>query len=350
MVKSTVIPEGTLRIGRNLKVYEKTAKSWKISKKEFPQAQNAIKIFKAHGNFRELINKNNPSFLKGQLSPKGDVQGGRILVLPNGEKIDKAYSLFAKNLTFHDESSHEHWDLIYQNPNGKFAYCYTLDKKNKASREKYRKVEKFEKVYPELEKNVQKALKDKSDIYALPMYTLLKTYMRVGNELNYRATGHKGLTTLTKKDISISKDHATFNYISKSGVPMIIYQSFPLEYIQRLKNNIKNKKTSDFIFTDENSKPLKDTDFMKAFENYCGEKFYPHIVRSFYATNRAKEFLKNHTSAKKEEIKVLFTEIAEKLGHKKFDKKQNEWKDSYTVTIHHYIQPDLVQKIQSLVR
>ena len=37
-------------------------------------------------------------------------------------------------------------------------------------------------------------------------------------------------------------------------------------------------------------------------------------------TNKLKEKLK-----KKQEVKELFTEIADKLGHRKFDKKENEW-------------------------
>ncbi|MGV8142055.1 MAG: hypothetical protein ACP5NS_00275 [Candidatus Pacearchaeota archaeon] len=349
-MKSVSILPGTLRIGRNLHIYEKTSNSWRVSKEIFPEVETAVKLFKAHGNFRALINKNNPSFLKGQLSPDKKIQGARINILPNGEKIDKAYSLFAKNLMFHDQKSNDHWDVIYQNPNGKFAYCYTIDKKNKASKNKYRKVKEFASIYPTLEKKVEKALKDKQDILALPMYTLLKTYMRVGNEMHFRATGHKGLTTLTKRDVKLNKNKAVFNYISKSGVPMEIVQEFPEIYISRLKNIIQNKKPSDFVFTHLDNKPLKDTDFMKAFENYCGQRFYPHIVRSFYATSKAEEFLATHKSAKKEEVKELFTTIAEKLGHKRFDKKQNEWKDSYTVTIHHYIQPDLVEKLENLIK
>ncbi len=339
---------GIIRVGRNLKAYEKTAKSWKILKTALPELEKAIKLFKSHGNFRELIDKKNPSFLKGQISKKGKIQGARINILPDGELIDKAYSLFSKNLTFHDESSHDHWDIIYQNPNGKYAYCYSINKKNKSIKNKYKKVEEFEKVYGKLENNIEKALKDKEDHYAVPMYTLLKTYMRVGNEIYYKANGHKGLTTLTKKDISLGNNKVTFSYLAKSGVPMEITQEFPQEYIKRLRELIKNKKNNDFIFSNSDNKPLKDTDFMNAFEEYCGYRFYPHIVRSFYATSKAKEFLKEHKKASKDEIKELFTEIAEKLGHKRFDKKNNEWKDSYIVTIHHYIRPDLVEKIQNL--
>ncbi len=262
--------------------------------------------------------------------------------------MDKAFSLFAPKLTFHDESSHDHWDVIYQNPNGKFAYCYTIDKKKKATKNKYQKVKEFEKKYSLLNKNVLEAL-SKKDETALPMYTLLKTYMRVGNEIYYKSTGHKGLTTLTKKDIGIEKNKVTFNYLAKNGVPMTISEEFPKEYIKRLKEKLAEKNQSEFVFTNNKGAPLKDTDFMHAFEEYCGERFYPHIVRSFYATEEAKKFISLHKKASKEEIKELFTKIAEKLGHKRFDKKHNEWKDSYAVTIHHYIKPEFVEKINNLV-
>ncbi|MEK6792493.1 MAG: hypothetical protein AABX95_01610, partial [Nanoarchaeota archaeon] len=148
---------------------------------------------------------------------------------------------------------------------------------------------------------------------------------------------------------TLEKNKVQFNYISKSGVPMNIEQEFPTSYINRLKEKLSKSKSNEFIFTNNENKPLKDTDFMKAFEKYCGERFYPHIVRSYYATTKAKKFIKSHKEATKQEIKELFNSIAEKLGHKRFDKKNDEWKNSFTVTIHHYIQPDLVEKIQSLV-
>ncbi len=347
--QNNLIPTGTLRIGsKDFKVYEKTKTSWKLSKKSFPEAQSVIELFNAQKNISVLIDKKNPRFLKGQLSPDGKIQGARINLLPSGEVLDKAYSLFSKNLTIHDEASHDHWAVIYQNPGGGFSYAYTLDKRNRSIKNKYKKVSEFKKVYPKLNDAILTALSDKQDNLAIPMYTLLKTYMRVGNETYYKAHGHKGLTTLKKSDIKINGKDVEFRFIAKSGVPMDIKEEFPKHYISRLKNMISKKKNSDFIFTDDSGKPLKDTHFMKAFEQYTGKRFYPHIVRSFYATERAQEFLKQKHSASKQEIKGLFTEIAEKLGHKKFDKKSNEWKDSYNVTVHHYLNPDIYNQVLSI--
>lgn len=340
---------GTLRIGKDLRVYEKTKTRWKHTSADLPDALQVAHLFKANHALGELIDQKNPRFLKGQLSPQGQIQGARITILPTGEPVDKAYSLFAKHLTLHDQTSHGHWDLIYQNPGGTFAYCYALAKRNASIKNKYKKVQAFNEHYPTLYRAVTKALEDTQDYLALPMYTLLKTYMRVGNEVYYKAHNHKGLTTLTKEDIRIHNAAVTFEYLSKGGVPVTLTETFPEPYIQRLKSHMRKLHATDFVFTDTRGKPLKDTHFMKAFERYCGESFYPHIVRSYYATQQAKTFLATHKKASKQEVTALFTSIANKLGHKRFAKKENEWKDSYTVTIHHYLEPATFSKINKLL-
>ncbi len=340
----------TLRIKvKDLNVYKKTHKGWEKSDKLFPEAIEAIKLFKSNNNFKFLIDKINPEFIKGQFY-KGKCQGARINILPDGKKLDKAYSLFAKNLTIHNENSNSHWDVIYQNPDRKYAYVYTLRKHNNAVKKKYNEVKDFKKYYHQIIKRAYSALKNENDYLALPMYTLLETYMRVGNEIYYKAHGHKGLSTLKKSNIKIKGNNVTFNYLAKDGVPIKITKQFPEIYIKRLKKIINSTKNSDFIFTNSHGHPLQDIEFKEAFKHYCGKEFYPHIVRSFYATNKAEEFLKSHKSATKEEIKDLFNSIAEKLGHKKFDKKSKEWKDNYNVTIHHYIQPQVLDKIKAAIK
>ncbi len=343
---------GTIRIkAKDLRSYEKTKSSWKISKKQFPEIKQVVALFKSHKNFSTLIDKKNPEFLKGQLSKEGKCQGARINVLPDNKKLDKAYSLFAEQLTFHDQSSHAHWDVLYKNPGGTYSYVYTLDKKVKCSEHKYCVVKEFGKYYPKLERNVSLALKDKGDELALPMYTLLKTMMRVGSEIYYVTHHHKGLTTLKKGDVKIKGNEVTFNYVGKDGVPNTIIETFPTTYIKKLNSVLKPLKTSDFIFVNKNTgHPLSDLHFKKAFKKYCGKEFYPHIVRSYYATLTTQQFLKGHNSASKEEVKELFTGIAHKLGHKHFVKKTGEWEESYNVTIHHYIRPDLVEKVRGLVK
>ncbi|MBU1976351.1 MAG: hypothetical protein KKA62_00165 [Nanoarchaeota archaeon] len=341
---------GVVRIKtKDLQAYEKTAKSWKKSKLKFPEILKIIKLFKANNQFKILIDKKNPEFLKGQLSPDGNPQGARIDQLPNGEKIDKAFSLFADHLTIHDQDSEDHWDVIYQNKGGTYAYCYTLEKKKQHKDRKYHKVEEFNKCYNLLLRRVSSALKNKDDSLALPLYTLLKTYMRVGNEIYFKTHKHQGLTTLKKSDVKIKKDVVVFNYIAKDGVPRLIEKKFSKTYLDRLKRQISPLKPQEFIFTSSNGHPLREPEFKKAFKQYCGKEFYPHIVRSHYATSKVKEFLKNRKKTSKEEVNALYLSIAAELGHKRFIKKENQWKDNYTVTINHYVQPELIEKVKRII-
>ena len=334
---------------KGLVTYQKTAKSWKKSSQKFTKIKDIIKLFKAHNNFKILIDKKNPEFLKGQLVPGNKVQGARINILPDGTKIDKAYSLFAKNLTVHDQSSDDHWDVLFQNPGGTWAYCYSLDKKNQHVIEKYKKVNLFEKKYPLLIRNVSAALNNKHDLSALPMYTLLKTKMRIGNEIYYKLHNHKGLTTLKKKDVRIGKSNVGFKYIGKDGVPQDIIEEFPLIYIKRLKKHLNEIRMHDFVFASYSGKPLHEKEFKLAFKKYCGQEFYPHIVRSHYATTKVKNFIKGKKKLDKKEINTLYLEIAHSLGHKKFVKKENVWKENFNVTINHYVEPKLVAKVKELV-
>jgi len=351
LTSKKLISTGTIRIkSKNLKTYIWKKKSWKKSIKKFPEAIQVIELFKAHNNFDLLIDEKKPEFLKGQLYLNEKVQGARINVLPDGKKLNKAYSLFSKNLTIHDESSNSHWDVLYQNPGGTFSYVYTLEKEKKASKHKYQIEQDFEKNIEKIEKNVLKGLKNKKDNFAVPMYTLLKTFMRVGNEIYFKAHKHKGLTTLKKEDISINDTKVTFKYKAKDGVPRKITEEFPNEYIARLKELLKPLEKNSFVFVDEKTnRPLKDTQFKKAFKKYCGKEFYPHIVRSYYATIQTKKFLKTHKAVTKKELKEFYLSIAKKLGHKRFNKKKHKWENWSSVTIHHYIKPELITKLNKLI-
>lgn len=345
-------PVGTIRIKtKDLKPYKKTKTSWKEVFYDIHNTLEIINHYKQNNSFEELIDKKDPKFLKGEISPDGKSIGARINILPTGEKLDKAFNLFAKNLTIHDETTLDHWDVLYQNPGGTFAYLYTTDKKINAKKRKYKTVERFNKHYNTIKDNCTKSLKNQSDLLAVPMFTLFKTLMRVGNELYYKTHGHKGLTTLKKKDIGIKGNKVTFSFIAKDGVPMTITETFPDQYVKRLMQMLNDIEDHSFVFTNSNSiHPLTDMHFKEAFKKYCGEEFYPHIVRSHFATMKTKDFIKYKRSISKKEMQELFTMIAEKLGHKKYVKKEDKWVPSYNVTINHYIQPELIEKVKSLVK
>ncbi len=342
-------PVGTIRIkAKNLQPVKKTKNSWKKTDFETHNIKRIVHLFKAHANFNTLLDSKDKTFLKGYLTQKKRTGGEKLNIMPNGDKLDKAYSLFAPHLMIHDEENDTHWDIIFQNPNGEYSYLYTFKKKKESTIKKYKKVKDFKKHLPILKKNLKKAL-HKGELMALPLYTLLKTKMRVGNKYSYSTSGHQGLTTLQKHNINIQKNKTTFSYLGKDGVPQEKTEKFPEIYLKKLSESISNKKKKDFIFTDKLGNPLKDTHFEKAFKEYCGQQFYPHIVRSYYATNTVENYLKKNKKPSKEQIIKLYTKIADQLGHKKFVKKDNEWETSYTITIAHYIQPELIDKINKII-
>ncbi len=347
------VPINTIRVTPKLQFFKKTTRSWrKIPplKDIKQQLKKTIQLYKSHNNFTILKDTKNPKFLKGFLLPNNQASGARIPILPNNQRLDKAFSLFASHLHLHDQDSHDHWDVLYQNKGGTWSYCYSLEKKQLHQQRKYKKVQEFAKLYNKLTTTVQRSLR-KKDHLALPMYTLLKTYMRIGNEVYYKAHNHKGLTTLKKQDITIKNNTVTFNYLAKDGVPRTIQQEFPKTYIQKLKTILRKKKANDFVFTNcKTNHPLRESEFKKAFKHYCGKEFYPHIVRSHYATSEVQKFLKAHRKPTKEQVQQLYLDIAAHLGHKKFLKKENRWKNNYTVTINHYIQPQLIEKIKQRIQ
>ena len=349
--KRLEIRPGTIRItASRLKICERTKTSWKRSSRILPEAMLVIKLFKKNHRFSDLIDKNDPRFLKGQLAPDGMCRGARIGTLPNGKKLSKAFSLFAPNLMIHDEKTQYHWDVIYKNPGGTYSYLYTTEKVKRRRKKKYHTVKEFEKYYPMIKANAYEALNDADDHFAVPMYTLLKTCMRVGNQIYYALRRHKGLTTMKKKDIEINGAKVSFNYIGKAGVPTSITEIFPRAYIERLKDLLRRTGKSSFVFVNGNTgRPINEDHFRVAFKRYCGREFYPHIVRSFYATNRVKKFLAARKAVNKKDVSDLFYSIAEKLGHKRFIKKNRSWREDYRVTINHYVQPEILEKVKRAV-
>jgi hypothetical protein len=343
-------PLGTVRIrAKDSRTVVMTSSGWKVKELSLPDARQAIHLYRAHGRLDALRDSKDPAFLKGLLAPNGKALGARIMVLPDGEKLNAGFSLFSKNLRFHDEDTDLHWDVMFENPAG-FTYLYAEDKISRARKHKTHIVDQFARVYPRLKRNVLKDLKREGGVYPTALYTLIKTYMRVGNEIYFKAHGHKGLTTLQKSDIKLSGPEVVFRYRAKDGVPMTIRASFPAVYRKRLSRLLEPKAGDAFVFCHESGHPLGGKDIKKAIKDYCGKEFFPHIIRSFYADSEVKKFFRTHRTATKKEVDDLLIKIAAKLGHMRFKKDENTWVESPKVTIHNYIRPEYVERLHAYYR
>jgi len=340
---------------RDLAVVEGKGKGWVKSKVKFDSALDVAKLFRKHGKLDLILDSKDSRFLKGSLID-GNVRGERIGVLPDGGKLDKAFPLFALDLRVHDERSNVHWDVLFRNPSGSFCYLYSEFKIGKSKKAKYKRVDDFGKLLPRLKRNLlkeisgnkEKGLRGKDyDVAALAILVLLETKIRVGSEVYYKRNHHKGLSTLKKKNLKVKGDEVVFDFVGKDGVPQRMVKKFPLKVVAELGKVLKGKRTDDFVFL-KGGRVLRDGDFEAAFERYCGTRFYPHIVRSHFATREAERFL-GRCKVSKDDVRDFYLGLAGELGHKKFSKKRNQWEENFEVTLHYYVRPDLVEAIGKMV-
>jgi len=99
------------------------------------------------------------------------------------------------------------------------------------------------------------------------------------------------------------------------------------------------------VFTGLKGKPLHSEDFSSIFFNITQEHFYPHIIRSHHADSKCLDFLEGKIEIQDPE--KLFFQIAKDLGHKKYNKKKEQWEISTSITIKNYIYPEYVKKIRA---
>jgi len=334
---------GTKRINyASLKLCIKTSTSWDFLDELSEDLNSIISQYSKNKTLHHLIDEKHPEFLKGSLSPENKISGERIKLLPEGIQIARAgFSIFAKNLRFNNDPNHE-WDVCYENTSGLKTYLYSEDKIHLEQEKKFKLVQKFSENYDKIISNIENNLEK---IEYLALYTLLKTFIRVGNYDYYLKNSHKGLTTLLKRDISVEGEKILFDFIGKDGVPHQIKKEFSEEYIVKLKRILSSRKEDEFVFTGLKGKPLHSEDFSSIFFNITQEHFYPHIIRSHHADSKCLDFLEGKIEIQNPE--KLFFQIAKDLGHKKYNKKKEQWEISPSITIKNYIYPEYVKKIRA---
>ncbi len=334
---------GTKRINSSsLKVCVKTSNSWDQTEEKLGDIKNIISRYSENNSLHYLIDEHHPEFLKGSLSPENKISGERIKILPDGTLLSRAgFSLFAKNLRFNNDPKHE-WDVCYENTSGLKTYLYSEEKIHLEQEKKFKIVQKFSKKYDKIINTLEKNLEL---LEYLALYTIFKIYIRVGNYDYYLKNSHKGLTTLQKKDITVEGDEVLFDFIGKDGVPHQIKKKFSLNYIKELKKILSSRKKDDFVFVGPKGKPLHSQDFSSILFKITQEHFYPHIIRSHHADSKCLKFLEGKSDI--EDPEKLFIDIAKDLGHKKFNKKKNDWEISPNITIQNYIYPGYVKKIRN---
>lgn len=354
MTKTKKYEEGSRKIkisDNNKYIFQNN--EWKYTDAISSEIKKIIDLYATKENISLLIDKITGKFIKGHIDKHKKISGARIKHLPSGKELARGgFSIFAKNLAI-NKNKKLLWDICYENTSGLKTYLYSTDKVELERKKKSKTVDKFTLEHKNILKNVENDLQKTKETKYLALLTLLKTHMRVGNLHHYNNLKHKGLTTLQKKDIKINKktNQCTFSFIGKDGVPQEITKKFPAYYIETLNKKLKTLKKDEFVFTSKKtSKPIHSSTFSNILFSYTNKHFYPHIIRSFYADLTCKNFITNNKNKKisKKEVETCFLEIAANLGHKKFNKKNNQWEINFKVTIENYIRPEYVEKMKSL--
>ena len=345
---------GSFRIkSKDFRLFKKEKDDlWSASSDLDSSVLEVLDMYNDNKNLNLLVDLHDDLFLRGSLTPKEQICGARIMVLPNGEQLARAgFSLFAKDLKFNFDDEEKLWDVCYTNASGLKTYLYSDSKVHLEQDKKLRLVDKFESYYLEIFETCEKKIKSKScNVSDLALYVMLNTFIRVGNIEYYRRFNHKGLTTLQKKDIVIASNIISFNFIGKDGVPQSIAKKFPSFFVKKFEDFISEKSDEDFIFTNTNGNCIHSDSFSRILFDLTGEHFYPHIIRSHYADMTCKNFLKIHRTATKEAVEAVFLKIAENLGHKKYNKKTELWEPNFSVTLKNYIHPNYSERMINLYK
>jgi tRNA nucleotidyltransferase/poly(A) polymerase/DNA topoisomerase IB len=211
-----------------------------------------------------------------------------------------------------------------KNQDGKdqIVYEYTDGQVQHRHREKAKKLEKLEKEYPKLRKQVEKDLKaddEKTQQSALAVALINETYERIGNSESAE-DGHYGVTGWKKNHISFKGSKAILKYTGKSGVKHT-KEVTDLKLVSALKAATKNKGDDDEVIPDVSASDIND--YLKPYEITAKD------MRGFHANREVREALerirkkgpelpharKEKDKILKDEFKKALEEVADIVGH-----------------------------------
>jgi DNA topoisomerase IB len=190
--------------------------------------------------------------------------------------------------------------------------------------DKFKRIEKWEPVYPSIMKHVMKHLPKSEE--AKVLYLVDKSRFRVGGEGDTGAEKKAyGASTLLSEHAAVDKDLVKFTFIGKKGVKQVKIIEDPV-----LAEMIRKKKSQERLFDTTESKVLS---FMRKADKRA-EKYGFKVsdFRPLHATNKARELIAKTPVPKtwkefKKSQKAICEIVAADLGN------------TATVTKNSYIDP-----------
>ena len=262
------------------------------------------------------------------LNPKIDTSNWKSLpdVAPgvarwtiNKQKIPPGYTDVKINL---DKSSYH--EMVGKNKKGKWVYIRSKKHEDKSTSTKFKRVLAFGKVYPKLQKRIDK---DADKIEEAAVLRLIdKTAFRIGSEADTGAEKKAyGASTLHREHVKVKGSEIKFDFGSKRSGHMVKVVSD-----RELAADIKRRILRGGKLFDTTDGKVRN--YLRSIP--YGDGFKVHDFRTFIATSVAIDMIKGMPKPKnKSEYKKFRNEVGDKVAE--------VLGDTRTVALGSYIAPDV---------
>jgi DNA topoisomerase IB len=210
---------------------------------------------------------------------------------------------------------------------GRKQYLYHPQWRAHRDRQKFRRMEEFGRLLPQLRKRIAMHLRDdgleREQVLACAVRLLDVGMFRIGSEQYADDDGGIGLATIRKEHVSVHHDEAVFRYPAKSGVQraQAIYDPASLEVIRALR---RRRAGGPQLLAYRNGRrwhPLRSEEINEYLKHELGEEFSAKDFRTWNATVMAAVSLAtdgrnaDSKTSRKRSIDRSVRAVAELLGN-----------------------------------
>jgi DNA topoisomerase I len=208
---------------------------------------------------------------------------------------------------------------------GRKQYTYNQSFIKKRTDEKYCKLIRLGRSYPEIVKNVNKSLqkrsKDNTDILNLMLHLIIHCNFRIGGEAMHREYGSVGVSTLQKKHIKSKGSDLIIEFHGKKQVINCckVEDKRAIKFIKSLASSLKHPNDRLFCLIGANGEDriAKDADLKRYLSDIAGVT--PKQFRTWQSNVLLIEYLgcnlPTEINERKKNIKCAIERVAKNLHH-----------------------------------
>ncbi len=250
--------------------------------------------------------------------------GKKIIDKPTLERIDRLHIPPMWDNVLVSENITDYLQATGKDEKGRTQYIYHPVWVELSKVEKYARLARFNKLLPQLTKQINQKLSGSVDtssreyLIALVFRILSNTHARIGNECYADENNTYGLTTLTKNHMKIySNGNIKFSFIGKKGVSQNLNFRDTV-CLKALKEF--SKIPGERLFQTTDQQPLKAIEMNEYLKNKMGEDFTckdfrTHGSNVLFLKILCKQEAPTSITGSKRILNKVYDEVAEQLGH-----------------------------------